>query len=52
MKAGEKFKSANEAGKVAYLDSAGGLFNAMIYGNSQRFYQHLRHDGLPRLDAR
>lgn len=35
---GEKFKAGTKDGKVAYLDSASGLFNAMIYGNSQQFY--------------
>ncbi|MZD08265.1 extracellular solute-binding protein [Streptomyces sp. SID5785] len=35
---GKQFKSGYKGGKVAYMDSSSGLFNAMIYGDSQQFY--------------
>ncbi|WNO76712.1 ABC transporter substrate-binding protein [Streptomyces sp. AM8-1-1] len=36
--AGKTFKAGFKGGKVAFMDSSSGLFNAMIYGNSQQFY--------------
>ncbi len=36
--AGRKFKSGFKGDGVAFMDSASGLFNAMIYGSSQQFY--------------
>ncbi|MFJ4467808.1 ABC transporter substrate-binding protein [Streptomyces sp. NPDC089424] len=36
--AGKRFKKDFKGGKVAFMDSSSGLFNAMIYGNSQQFY--------------
>ncbi|MGW7053945.1 ABC transporter substrate-binding protein [Streptomyces sp. NPDC054887] len=36
--AGKDFKKGNKKDKVAFMDSASGLFNAMIYGNSEQFY--------------
>ncbi|NBM19881.1 ABC transporter substrate-binding protein [Streptomyces sp. GC420] len=38
VEVGKDFKSGNKNDKVAYMDSASGLFNAMIYGNSEQFY--------------
>ncbi|WP_372351145.1 ABC transporter substrate-binding protein [Streptomyces sp. KL116D] len=38
VEAGEKFKAGFKGGKVAFMDSSSGLFNAMIYGDSQQFY--------------
>ncbi len=35
---GKRFKQESKADKVAFMDSSSGLFNAMIYGNSQQFY--------------
>ncbi|MFD3498112.1 extracellular solute-binding protein [Streptomyces sp. NPDC058676] len=35
---GKRFKQKSKADKVAFMDSSSGLFNAMIYGNSQQFY--------------
>ncbi|WP_037771044.1 ABC transporter substrate-binding protein [Streptomyces sclerotialus] len=35
---GRKFKSGFKGDRVAFTDSASGLFNAMIYGSSQQFY--------------
>ncbi|MEV6781724.1 extracellular solute-binding protein [Streptomyces sp. NPDC051098] len=36
--AGKTFKAGFKGGKAAFMDSSSGLFNAMIYGNSQQFY--------------
>ncbi|MER7665897.1 extracellular solute-binding protein [Streptomyces sp. NPDC096193] len=36
--AGKTFKAGSKGGKAAFMDSSSGLFNAMIYGNSQQFY--------------
>ncbi len=36
--AGRKFKSGFKGDGVAFMDSASGLFNAMIYGSSRQFY--------------
>ncbi|MGX1912790.1 extracellular solute-binding protein [Streptomyces phaeochromogenes] len=36
--AGKQFKQKSKDDKVAFMDSSSGLFNAMIYGNSQQFY--------------
>ncbi|MFI1720467.1 extracellular solute-binding protein [Streptomyces sp. NPDC020489] len=36
--AGKLFKQGSKDDKVAFMDSSSGLFNAMIYGNSQQFY--------------
>ncbi|WP_033322870.1 extracellular solute-binding protein [Streptomyces yerevanensis] len=36
--AGKRFKAGSKDDKVAFMDSSSGLFNAMIYGNSQQFY--------------
>ncbi len=36
--AGKQFKAGSKRGKAAFMDSSSGLFNAMIYGNSQQFY--------------
>ncbi len=38
VEAGKKFKKNSKDDKVAFMDSSSGLFNAMIYGNSQQFY--------------
>ncbi|WP_030543358.1 extracellular solute-binding protein [Streptomyces albus] len=38
VETGKKFKKGLKNDKAAYLDSASGLFNAMIYGNSEQFY--------------
>ncbi|GHJ42452.1 ABC transporter substrate-binding protein [Streptomyces sp. TS71-3] len=35
---GEDFKAHNKNAKVSYVDSASALFNAMIYGNPEQFY--------------
>ncbi|MFE4399399.1 ABC transporter substrate-binding protein, partial [Kitasatospora sp. NPDC056808] len=35
---GESFKKGVKGDKVAFMDSASGLFNAMIYGGPQQFY--------------
>lgn len=35
---GDDFKAHNKNAKVAYVDSASALFNAVIYGNSEQFY--------------
>jgi cellobiose transport system substrate-binding protein len=37
VEAGKRFKK-NTTSKVAFMDSSSGLFNAMIYGSSQQFY--------------
>lgn len=38
VETGEKFAKGNKDKKVSYLDSASGLFNAMVYGNSEQYY--------------
>ncbi|MGW6062107.1 ABC transporter substrate-binding protein [Streptomyces sp. NPDC055189] len=38
LETGEKFAKGNKNEKVSYLDSASGLFNAMVYGNSEQYY--------------
>ncbi|GHH73160.1 sugar-binding protein [Streptomyces sulfonofaciens] len=35
---GKDFKAHNKDPKVAYVDSASALFNAMVYGNPEQFY--------------
>ncbi|MGW1023861.1 ABC transporter substrate-binding protein [Streptomyces sp. NPDC002577] len=37
VEAGKRFKK-NTKSKVAFMDSSSGLFNAMIYGSSEQFY--------------
>lgn len=38
VEVGKDFKSKSKADKVAYMDTSSGLFNAVIYGNSEQFY--------------
>ncbi|MQY14451.1 hypothetical protein SRB5_46180 [Streptomyces sp. RB5] len=38
VEVGKQFKAGYKGGKVAYMDASSGLFNAMIYGDSQQFY--------------
>jgi len=38
VEVGKDFKAHSKDEEVAYLDSASGLFNAMIYGSSEQFY--------------
>ncbi|KOV74812.1 sugar-binding protein [Streptomyces sp. AS58] len=38
VEAGKTFKKDFKGDKVAFMDSSSGLFNAMIYGNSEQFY--------------
>jgi cellobiose transport system substrate-binding protein len=38
VEVGRDFKDGFEGDGVAYMDSASGLFNAMIYGSSEQFY--------------
>ncbi|MDB1089061.1 extracellular solute-binding protein [Streptomyces sp. ACA25] len=38
VEAGKEFQANSEDGDLAYMDSSTGLFNAMIYGNSEQFY--------------
>ncbi|MTE17947.1 extracellular solute-binding protein [Streptomyces sp. TRM43335] len=38
VEVGKEFKSGFGDDGVAYMDAASGLFNAMIYGHSQQFY--------------
>jgi cellobiose transport system substrate-binding protein len=38
VEVGRTFKEGFEGGKVAYMDSASGLFNAMMYGYPQQYY--------------
>jgi cellobiose transport system substrate-binding protein len=38
VQAGKDFKAGFKGDGVAFMDSASGLFNAMIYGNSEQFY--------------
>jgi cellobiose transport system substrate-binding protein len=36
--AGERFMANSQNGEIAYMDSSSALFNAMIYGHSEQFY--------------
>ncbi|MFI8090827.1 extracellular solute-binding protein [Streptomyces sp. NPDC086080] len=50
VEVGRTFKKDFKGGDVAFTDSASGLFNAMIYGNSEQFYNEkgdLIHDKNP-----
>ncbi|MFE3743608.1 ABC transporter substrate-binding protein [Streptomyces sp. NPDC059096] len=38
VETGRQFKAKSKNGKVSYMDSSSGLFNAMIYGSDQQFY--------------
>ncbi|MEU6158525.1 extracellular solute-binding protein [Streptomyces sp. NPDC047130] len=38
VEVGKTFKKNHKGGKVAYIDASSGLFNAMIYGHSEQFY--------------
>jgi cellobiose transport system substrate-binding protein len=38
VEVGEQFMADSQDGELAYMDSASGLFNAMIYGHSEQFY--------------
>ncbi|MCX4996782.1 extracellular solute-binding protein [Streptomyces longwoodensis] len=38
VEVGRTFKKDYKGGKVAYMDAASGLFNAMIYGSPEQFY--------------
>ncbi|MFF4981354.1 ABC transporter substrate-binding protein [Streptomyces sp. NPDC001046] len=38
VEVGRTFKKDFKGDSVAYMDAASGLFNAMIYGNSEQFY--------------
>jgi len=38
VEVGKEFKAGFKGDGVAYMDSASGLFNAMIYGDSEQFY--------------
>jgi cellobiose transport system substrate-binding protein len=38
VEVGKTFKKNFKGGKVAYMDASSGLFNAMIYGHSEQFY--------------
>ncbi|MFE2944102.1 ABC transporter substrate-binding protein [Streptomyces sp. NPDC059255] len=38
VETGRQFKAKSKNGKVAYMDSSSGLFNAMIYGDEKQFY--------------
>jgi cellobiose transport system substrate-binding protein len=38
VEVGRTFKKQSKAPKVAYMDSSSGLFNAMIYGGPEQFY--------------
>ncbi|MEV7872094.1 extracellular solute-binding protein [Streptomyces sp. NPDC088124] len=38
VETGRQFKANSKSGKVAYMDSSSGLFNAMIYGDEKQFY--------------
>ncbi|MFJ8647664.1 ABC transporter substrate-binding protein [Streptomyces sp. NPDC093546] len=48
--AGDRFKAGFKGDGVAFMDSASGLFNAMIYGSSEQFYDkqgNLIHEDNP-----
>lgn len=38
VETGKKFKSGSKNSELAFMDSSTGLFNAMIYGSSEQFY--------------
>ncbi|MGP3634983.1 ABC transporter substrate-binding protein [Streptomyces sp. 24-1644] len=38
VETGQKFKAGSKDSKLAFMDSSTGLFNAMIYGSSEQFY--------------
>ncbi|MEU9554299.1 ABC transporter substrate-binding protein [Streptomyces fumanus] len=38
VEVGRTFKEGYKGGEVAYMDSASGLFNAMVYGYPQQYY--------------
>ncbi|MFD0319002.1 ABC transporter substrate-binding protein [Streptomyces flavalbus] len=38
VEVGRDFKKGFKGGKVAYMDAASGLFNAMVYGHSEQYY--------------
>ncbi|MFD5494463.1 ABC transporter substrate-binding protein [Streptomyces sp. NPDC001812] len=50
VEVGRTFKKGFKGGEVAYMDSASGLFNAMVYGHSEQYYDEkgdLIHDKNP-----
>ncbi|NJP53481.1 extracellular solute-binding protein [Streptomyces sp. SBST2-5] len=50
VEVGRTFKKNFKGGKVAFTDSASGLFNAMVYGHSEQYYNEkgdLIHDKNP-----
>ncbi|GGW95284.1 sugar-binding protein [Streptomyces malachitofuscus] len=50
VEVGRDFKKGFKGGDVAYMDSASGLFNAMVYGHSEQYYNEkgdLIHDKNP-----
>ncbi|MFF1272591.1 ABC transporter substrate-binding protein [Streptomyces marokkonensis] len=50
VEVGRSFKKDFKGGDVAYMDSASGLFNAMVYGHSEQYYDEkgeLIHDENP-----
>ncbi|WP_103546251.1 ABC transporter substrate-binding protein [Streptomyces sp. SM1] len=50
VEAGRTFKKGYKGGDVAFMDSASGLFNAMVYGHSEQYYNEkgdLIHDKNP-----
>lgn len=50
VEVGRTFKKDFKGDKVSFLDSASGLFNAMVYGHSEQFYNkqgELIHDKNP-----
>ncbi|MFD6327082.1 ABC transporter substrate-binding protein [Streptomyces sp. NPDC058442] len=50
VEVGRTFKKGFKGGEVAYMDSASGLFNAMVYGHSEQYYDEkgdLIHDRNP-----
>lgn len=50
VEVGRTFKKGLKGGEVAYMDSASGLFNAMVYGHSEQYYDEkgdLIHDKNP-----
>ncbi|QNE78939.1 extracellular solute-binding protein [Streptomyces finlayi] len=38
VETGQKFKAGSKDSKLAFMDSSTGLFNSMIYGSSEQFY--------------
>lgn len=50
VEVGRTFKKGFKGGEVAYMDSASGLFNAMVYGHPEQYYDEkgdLIHDRNP-----